>query len=142
MPTKVSKTGNKKCRPFTLDVMVMNPEADFKFTLSVELACTPQADQLWKLVFDLFKKIDNQFQQVVHVSFQAQTPVEVTGVQATAENGVNQAQSDVVVTQVHPIAKQIANSTTPDPALTHQINSNMSTVAKLGAPNASAQGNS
>ncbi len=133
MATKVTRVGPKKCRPFTLDVMVMNPDADFKFTLSVELSCTPQADQLWKLVFDLFKKIDNQFQQVVHVSFQAQAPVEVAGVQATAQNGVNQNQSDVVVNDIHPLAKQIANAPSPDPLLNQQINAKMSNVAQLGA---------
>jgi len=113
--------------------MVMNPDADFKFTLCVELSCTPQAEPLWKLVFDLFKKINNDFQQVVHVSFQAQTPVEVTGVQYTAENGINPAQSDVVVNQVHPLAKQIANAPGPTPALNQQINSSMSKIATLGA---------
>jgi len=133
MPTKVTKVGVKKCRPFSLDVMVMNPDANFKFTLSVELSCTPQADPLWKLVFDLFKNINGTFQQVVHVSFQAQAPVEVAGVQNTAENGVNQAQSDVVVNQVHPLAKQIAAAPAPDPALDQQINAKMSTVAQLGA---------
>src|SRR5438105_5086304 len=133
MAARIAKIGAKKCRPFSLDVMVMNPDADFKFTLSVELSCSPQADQIWKLVFDLFKKVNNDFVQVVHVSFKAEAPVEIAGVQNTAQNGVNQDQADIVVNQIHPAAVQIANSPKPDPATTQAINDNMSTVAKLGA---------
>jgi hypothetical protein len=133
MSVKVTKVATKTCRPFSLDVMVMSPEADFKFTLSVELACSPQADQIWKLVFDLFKNVNNAFVQVVHVSFQAQTPVEVAGLQATAMNGVNQDQADIVVNQIHPTAKQIADSPTVDPAAKQAINDEMTKVAQLGA---------
>jgi len=129
MAAKIKKTGTKVCRPFTLDVMVMNPSADFKFTLSVELACSPQADQIWKLVFDLFKKVNNEFVQVVHVSFTAQTPVEVAGIQATGKNGVNQNQADIVVNQIHPKVVEISNATTPDPAASKEVTENMSKVA-------------
>jgi hypothetical protein len=131
MAAKIKKTGAKVCRPFTLDVMVMNPSADFKFTLSVELACSPQADQIWKLVFDLFKKVNNEFVQVVHVSFTAQTPVEVAGIQATGKNGVNQNQADIVVNQIHPKVVEISNATTPDPAASQAVTDNMSKVATL-----------
>jgi hypothetical protein len=134
MAAKIKKTGTKVCRPFTLDVMVMNPSADFKFTLSVELACSPQADQIWKLVFDLFKKVNNEFVQVVHVSFTAQTPVEVAGVQATGKNGVNQQQADIVVNQIHPKVVEISNSPTPDPAATQAVTASMSQVATLATP--------
>jgi hypothetical protein len=134
MPAKIEMMGPKVCRPFTLDVMVMNPSADFKFTLSVELACSPQADPIWKLVFDLFKKAGSDFVQVVHVSFTAQTPVEVAGVQATGTNGVNQQQADIVVNQIHPAVVDISNATTPNPAASQAVTAQMSTVAQLGNP--------
>jgi hypothetical protein len=133
LAAKIKKIGAKTCRPFSLDVMVMNPDADFKFALSVELSCSPEADQIWKLVFDLFKKVNNDFVQVVHVSFTAEAPVEIAGVQGTAQNGVNQEQADIVVNQIHPAAVQIANSPAPDPAVTRTINDNMNKVATLGA---------
>ena len=132
MPAKVTKIGEKKCRPFSLDVMVQNPEADFKFTLSVELSCTAQADQLWKLVFDLFKKMDDEFVQVVHVSFQAQTPVEAAGIQATAKNGVNKKQADIVLNKVHPKVVEISNTANPTPPQNQAVNDQMSEVAKAG----------
>ena len=65
MAAKITKIGPQVCRPFTLDVMVMNPSADFKFTLSIEVACSPQADQIWKLVFDLYKEVLKTFSQVI-----------------------------------------------------------------------------
>jgi len=135
MSAKINKTtGAKVCRPFTLDVMVMNPSADFKFTLSVEVACSPQADQIWKLVFDLFKKVDKEFVQVVHVSFTAQTPVEVAGIQATGKNGVNQQQADIVVNQIHPAVVDISNTAAPTPEATKAVTDKMSKVATLGTP--------
>lgn len=138
MPTKITKISTKKCRPFSLDVMVMNPEADFKFALSIELACSPEADQIWKLVFDLFKKVNNDFVQVLHVSFQAEAPVEIAGVQATATNGTNQEQADVVVNEIHPMAKQIASASVPSPTLRAAIHQKLSKVAAFGAPGANA----
>ena len=134
MAAKIKKTGPKVCRPFSLDVMVMNPSADFKFTLSVELSCSPQADEMWKLVFDLFKNVNKEFVHVVHVSFTAGSPVESSGIQATGKNGVNQQQADVVVNHLHPAVVQIANATTADPAASQAVTAHMSQVAKLGAP--------
>jgi hypothetical protein len=134
MAAKIKKIGPKVCRPFTLDVMVMNPSADFKFSLSVEVACSPQADEIWKLVFDLFKKVNNDFVQVVHVSFTAQTPVEAAGIQATGKNGVNQQQADIVVNQIHPAVVEISNAPSPSPAANQAVTDKMSQVAKLGTP--------
>src|SRR5947209_16763907 len=132
MAAKITKIGPQVCRPFTLDVMVMNPSADFKFTLSIEVACSPQADQIWKLVFDLYKNVNNDFVQVVHVSFTAQTPVEAAGIQATGKNGVNQQQADIVVNQIHPAVLAISNAPVPNPAANQAITDSMSKVATLG----------
>ena len=53
----VVPVGNKICKPFLLEVMVFSPEAGFKFKVMVERSCTPEADAIWKLVFDLFRVI-------------------------------------------------------------------------------------
>lgn len=134
MPAKITHISTKKCRPFSLDVMVMNPEADFKFALSVELACSPEADRIWKLVFDLFKRVNNDFLQILHVSFQAEAPAEIAGVEATAMNGANQRQADLVMNEIHPIARQIAGSGAPHPTSAETIHQKLSKVAELGAP--------
>ncbi len=100
--------GNKVCKPFLLEVMVFSPEAGFKFKVMVERSCTPTADPIWKLVFDLFKMIDGVETQIVHVSYSAGTPVEMQAVQAMATQGVKPAQAQVLSNQVHEAAKAVA----------------------------------
>lgn len=109
--------GNKKCKPFVLEVMVFAPEAGFKFEVSVERGCTPTADPIWKLVFDLYKRkaTGNDFDQIVHVSYRAETPKEVQVIEATT-NGVTEKQADILINKVHPAVKDLenANSLPPD----------------------------
>jgi len=66
----VVPVGKKICRPFLLEVMVFSPQAGFKFKVDVERSCTPEADALWKLVFDLYQVDQNGKEtQLVHVSY-------------------------------------------------------------------------
>jgi hypothetical protein len=100
--------GVKRCRPFVLNVMVFSPEDGFKFELAVERDCTAQNDSIWKFVFDLYRlKTDGSgtFDQIVHVSYSGKTNDENTGIQNTLD-GVNEDQSDLLVNEVHPAAKQ------------------------------------
>jgi hypothetical protein len=99
--------GPKLCKPFLLEVMVFSPESGFKFEVLVERACTVNADPVWKLVFDLYKLIDGQQVQVVHVSYTAKTPVESKAVQAMAAEGVKPVQATVLTQEVFPAAKQV-----------------------------------
>ena len=125
----ITPIGKKKCKPFILEVMVMNPEADFKFELLVEKTCTAEADPLWKLVFDLYKKNSKgEFVQIVHVSYRAQTPVEAAGIEATATNGVTKTQADIAFKEVHPPAKTIGESG-PDPEAEKKIMAGMQKIS-------------
>ncbi len=116
--------GTKVCKPFLLEVMVFSPESGYKFKVVVERSCTPEADPIWKLVFDLFKvnapeadpiwklvfdlfKVNAQEVQLVHVSFTTGTPVEQKAVQRMASEGVKPAQADILTNEVHPAAKAI-----------------------------------
>ena len=75
--TSVVPIGNKICRPFVLDVMVFSPEAGYKFHVSVERSCTPEADPIWKLVFDLYRvETGKDDVQLVHASYTASAPVD------------------------------------------------------------------
>jgi hypothetical protein len=109
--TKVVPIGKKVCKPFLIEVMVFSPEAGFKFKVMVERTCTPQADAIWKLVFDLFRVANGQETQIVHVSFTAGVPVEQQAVQNMATNGITEAQSDALINDVHPAAKAIEGVT-------------------------------
>ena len=120
----------KKCKPFILEVMVMNPEADFKFELLVEKSCTTNAEPLWKLVFDLYKKNSKgEFAQIVHVWYKAQTPQEAEGIEATAANGVTKKQADVAFKEVHPNAKIIGEAGESDPVAEKKVMAGMQKIA-------------
>jgi hypothetical protein len=119
MSTNISvvSIGKKKCKPFVLDVMVFAPEAGFKFEVSVEKSCTPTADALWKLVFDLYKKnAAGQFDQIIHVSYRAETPVEAQVIERTAAEGVTAEQADLLVNKVHPAVKSLEDAASLPPA--------------------------
>jgi hypothetical protein len=112
----VVSTGKKTCKPFVLNVMVFAPEAGFKFEVSVEKSCTANAEALWKLVFDLYKtKAGGGFDQIVHVSYKADTPVEAQVIESTAVNGVSAAQADTLINKVHPAVKELENTDTMTP---------------------------
>lgn len=112
-PLKVAITsGPKKCKPFVLEVMVFAPASGFKIEVMIEKSCTPQADAIWKIVFDLWQKKSSGdgFEQLVHVSFTGGTPVEQKGIAATAANGINDKQADVIINQAGPAVLDLKNS--------------------------------
>lgn len=124
----------KKCRPFILNVMVMIPEAGYKFEVSIEKACSSANDPIWKLVFDLFKKnAQGQFEQVLHVSFKADAPQEQKGIEAMAADGgtvtVNQAQT--LSQEVFPAAKKLEDGHTPTAAERKDLQGAMRKVATV-----------
>jgi hypothetical protein len=117
-PVKVAlTTGPKKCKPFVIEVMVFAPASGFKIEVMIEKSCTPQADAVWKIVFDLYKKqaTGTGFDQLVHVSFKGGTPVEQKGIQATAANGLNDKQADVIVNEAGPAVLGLKDAGTMTP---------------------------
>jgi hypothetical protein len=130
--TSVVPVGPKVCKPFLLDVMVFSPEAGYKFHVSVERDCTPTADAIWKIVFDLSKVVAGSPDVLlVHVSFTSGTPVEQQAVQTMASQGVNQAQADTLINKVYPAAKAIVGNNDPTDAQKKQIHDAMSQVVNL-----------
>jgi hypothetical protein len=105
--TSIVLIGRKACRPFLIEVMVFSPESGFKFKVVVERSCTPAADEIWKLVFDLFKVSGASEVQVVHVSFTTGTRPEQRAVQRMVSEGIKPAQADVLVADVYPAAKDV-----------------------------------
>lgn len=117
-PLKVAlTTGAKKCKPFVIEVMVFAPASGFKIEVLIEKSCTPQADAVWKIVFDLYKKqaTGAGFDQLVHVSFKGGTPVVQQGIQATAANGLNDKQADVIVNEAGPAVLELKDASTMTP---------------------------
>ena len=124
--------GTKVCKPFLLDVMVFSPEAGFKFHVSVERDCTPTADSIWKLVFDLYKVVSGKPDvALVHVSFTSGTPVEQKALQNMATQGVAPAQADALVKTVYPATKAIVGNNNPTPQQKQAVHDAMSQVVNL-----------
>jgi hypothetical protein len=111
--TSVVSIGTKVCKPFLVEVMVFSPESGYKFKVLVERSCTPEADPLWKLVFDLYRVTGTTEVQLVHVSFTSGTPVEQKGVQLMASEGVKPDQAEILTDEVHPAAKAIVGVKKP-----------------------------
>lgn len=137
-PLKVTATtGPKKCKPFELEVMVFAPSSGFKIEVKIERSCSPQADSIWKIVFDLYKKKPNSdaFTQLVHVSYTGHTAVEQRGLEITAIDGINEPQADVVVTNIGPAVLSLKDVNNMTPAQLEQkkeaIRSGSSEVANL-----------
>lgn len=130
--TNVVPVGPKICKPFLLDVMVFSPESGFKFQVSVERDCTPTADSIWKLVFDLYKVVAGQPDvQLVHVSYTSGTPVEQQSIQNMGTQGVNQDQADQLIENVYPATKAIVGNNNPTPEQKQAVHDAMSGVVNL-----------
>ena len=110
-------TGPKKCKPFEIEVMVFAPASGFKIEVKIEKSCSPQADPIWKIVFDLYKRkaSGDGFDQLVHVSFKGGTPVVQQGIEATAANGLNDKQADVIVNEAGPAVLDLKDASTMSP---------------------------
>ena len=127
----VVTVGKKPCRPFLLEVMVFSPEAGYKFKVIVERSCTPEADALWKLVFDLYRVTGANEVQLVHVSFTSGTPVEQKAVQRIAAEGVKAPQADILVKEVYPATKKIVGVAKPTSAQNAKVRQAMQKVVNV-----------
>lgn len=103
-------TIGKKCKPFLIRVMVFSPESGYKFTIEIQKACTSQNEPVWKLLFDLFKKIDNVFEEVVSVEFVAGDPNDIEKIAAVTEQGMTRAQVRAFRENVFPLVKPFGDT--------------------------------
>ena len=103
-------TVGKKCKPFLIRVMVFSPESGYKFTIEIQKACTSDNEPVWKLLFDLYKKFDNNFEEVVSVEFVAGDPNDIDKIAAITEEGMNRAQVRAFRDNVFPLVKPFGDS--------------------------------
>lgn len=127
----VVPVGAKVCKPFLLEVMVFSPESGYKFKVLVERSCTPEADPIWKLVFDLFKVANDKEVQIVHVSFTTGAPVQAKAVQGMATEGVKPNQADRLINKVYPAAKAIEGVKKPTAKQRKRLKSAMEEVVSV-----------
>ena len=113
MPTKTTTTvtpAQKKCKPFVLRVMVFSPESGYKFTIEVQKACTDANEEVWKLLFDLAKKINDVFVDIVTVEFVSGDPNDIQKIAVITDEGMKRAQVRAFRDNVYPLVKPFADS--------------------------------
>ena len=111
MPSTTSiTTGSKKCKPFLLRVMVFSPESGYKFTIEIQKACNSKNEPVWKLLFDLFKKIDNEFVEIISVQFVAGDPNDIKKIAAITDEGMKKGQVRAFRDDVYPVVKPFGDS--------------------------------
>ena len=109
MPTTITTTGTKDCHPFLLKVGIYSPEAGYKFDVTVQLVCSAENTKTWKLLFHLFKKVKDDFVQIVSVEFEAETPQETKALETMSEEGVKIKQARALRQKVHPLVRDGAD---------------------------------
>lgn len=98
----------KKCRPFSLSIMVYSPEAGYKFEIEIEKSCTATNDTVWKFVFMLSKKNQaGEFDLLVSIKFTATTPEEAQGIAEITKTGLTEPQFDAVNNDIYPLTKTL-----------------------------------
>jgi hypothetical protein len=113
--TTTITTGGKKCTPFLIRVMVFSPESGYKFTIEIQKACSAENDPIWKLLFDLYKKIDEEFVELVSVEFVAGDPKDIEKIAVITNEGMTRPQVRAFRDNVFQLAKPFAdNSTQPN----------------------------
>jgi len=108
--TTTITTGGKKCTPFLIRVMVFSPESGYKFTVEIQKACSSQNEAIWKLLFDLYKRIDDEFVELVSVEFIAGDPNDINKVAAITDEGMKRPQVRAFRDNVYPLVKPFADS--------------------------------
>lgn len=121
--------GGKKCTPFLLRVMVFSPESGYKFTIEIQKACSDQNEPIWKLLFDLFKKVDDEFVELVSVEFVAGDPNDIKKIAAITDQGMKTPQVRAFRDNVFPLVKPFAdNGTKPNDAEKKSIDQSVKTA--------------
>jgi hypothetical protein len=103
-------TGGKKCTPFLIRVMVFSPESGYKFTIEIQKACKSDNEPVWKLLFDLYKKTDGEFTELVSVEFVAGDPNDIEKISAITDEGMKRPQVRAFRDNVYPLVKPFADN--------------------------------
>jgi len=103
MPTTIANAApGDTCTEFRIKVMVFSPESGFKFDVTVQRKCFPTK---FLVIFNLFKKIGNDFVLIVSVEFEAEKKEDKKAVETIATNGINVLQSRAFTKKVFPLTK-------------------------------------
>jgi hypothetical protein len=119
MPIKarsVSPAEEAPCRGFTIEVKVFIPKQGFRFHVFVDKTCVNNEPR-WGLIFELDKKIDNEFVQIVYVEYKPKLDdgESVKGIEKMLETGVTPAQVKIAKAELVPVVMELEGEETITP---------------------------
>lgn len=91
-------------RDFRLEIMVQNPESGFRFDVLVEKQSSPYK---LLLIFNLYKKMDGDFVQIVGIEFEAEKKEEQDAITDLVYKGANINQVGAFNDKVYPTVKEM-----------------------------------
>ncbi len=109
--------GEAPCRGFTLEVKVFVPKKGFRFHIIVDKTCVSNEPR-WALLFELEKKIDGEFVQIVFVKYKPKPDdaIAAIGIEKMLETEVTQKQLKIAKDEIFPVALEMEGSSGPTPA--------------------------
>ena len=120
MPIKavaITSAEEAPCRGFTLEVKVFVPKRGFRFHVVVDKTCVNNQPR-WGLIFELDKKIENEFVQIVYVDYRPKIDDSETakGIEKMLETRVTTEQVKIAKAELVPVAMELegADTITPD----------------------------
>jgi hypothetical protein len=138
MPIKaaaVTSDTEALCKGFTLEVKVV-PKKDLRLHVIVDKTCVNNQAR-WGLIFELERKIDGAWTQIVYVSYkpklddaQAQQGIQ----KMLADKRISKEQQAIAQNEVIPVAAQLEGSSGPTPTQSKQLEaaSRKMVVADIG----------
>ncbi|HMO81186.1 MAG TPA: hypothetical protein PKD24_10380 [Pyrinomonadaceae bacterium] len=118
-------TKKKGCKPFLLKVMVFTPESGYKFDIHVQLICGDENEKTWKIIFNLHKKIDDEFVHLVGIEFQTGNAEEDAAVEKISTDGISIAQNRIFGSDVYESVKPLEDGHEPSDAELQVIDGNI-----------------
>lgn len=116
MPVKaasVSSPAEVPCRGFTLEVKVFIPKQGFRFHVLVDKTCVNNQPR-WGLIFELDKKIDQEFVQIVYVEYKPKVDDAETAsaIEKMLQTKVTPEQVKIAKAEIVPIAMELEGADT------------------------------
>lgn len=119
MPTAITTAAAKEtCTEIRLKVMIFSPEAGFKFDVTVNKKCFPTK---WHIIFNLFKKVGNEFVLIVSVDFEAEKKVQEKTIEKMSTDGIGVLQSRAFRKKVYELVKAGASEEDVDKEIAKAI---------------------
>ncbi len=138
MPIKaraITKAAPAPCQGFTLEIKVV-PKKDLRLHVIIDKTCVNNSAR-WGLVFELDKKIDGEWTQIVFVSYkpklddaQAQGGIQ----KMLADKKMTKKQQELAKNEVIPVAAELEGTTGPTPQQAKRLEagSRKVVVAEIG----------